>query len=36
MSLDISHFPSLASFIERMQARPGVTRALAAEGIAPV
>jgi len=36
MSLDLSAYPSLLAFIERMQSRPAVNAALLAEGIAPV
>ena len=36
MSLDLSSYPALAAFITRMQQRPAVTAALAAEGIAAV
>lgn len=36
MSLDLSTYPALAAFITRMQQRPAVSAALAAEGIAAV
>jgi glutathione S-transferase len=31
--VDITPWPSLAAFVERMKARPGVQAALAAEGL---
>jgi glutathione S-transferase len=36
MSLDLSAYPALAAFIKRMQERPAVNAALAAEGIPAV
>ena len=36
MSLDLSQYPALAAFIKRMQERPAVNAALAAEGLAVV
>jgi glutathione S-transferase len=36
MSLDLSPYPALAAFIKRMQQRPGVNAALAAEGLSAV